>query len=528
MWADAAVAAEMEARVEAVVGRWDDDEPTDRTSEPHLHWTTSNLAEAMPGIQTPLSWTLHSRVADRSGREGFFSIGAFTRSERVPPLRERDRYVRAFLGRAAVQLEFVTRIGDRMPGTTGEKVAENVFGRVPDDVVLEPTKRRYPIVAWRLPTAFATYPRRIRAMTSDYERWYSESVSRVDHLDGPELIALFCEATERFGAGMVLQTIGIFSNMQPVYEALRQTVEGAGAGDVSLLSGAAGGAEMAVINDIWAASRGRIDVSEVARTHGFHGPNEGELESHVWREDDEPLRRIVEQYAQRGDSEEPALRDAEREKLRVAAERELLAAVPRVQRGPTRLVLKFARERLPLRGVAKRSFLQAFDIARATARRAGEGMAADGLLADPDDVFYLTATELAGGPPKDIRDLVAHRRELRASYAEVELPTAWGGMPEVREKRDAEDAANGGDDEPLSGMPVSGGVAEGIARVVTNPDFAEVEPDEILVAHATDPSWSSIMFISSALVMDVGGALSHAAVVARELGIPCVVNTRVG
>jgi len=55
-----------------------------------------------------------------------------------------------------------------------------------------------------------------------------------------------------------------------------------------------------------------------------------------------------------------------------------------------------------------------------------------------------------------------------------------------------------------------------------------VEPGEILVTTTTDPSWASIMFISSALVVDIGGALSHAAVVARELGIPCVVNTRNG
>jgi phosphoenolpyruvate synthase/pyruvate phosphate dikinase len=55
-----------------------------------------------------------------------------------------------------------------------------------------------------------------------------------------------------------------------------------------------------------------------------------------------------------------------------------------------------------------------------------------------------------------------------------------------------------------------------------------VGSDEILVAPTTDPSWSSIMFVSSALVVDIGSALSHAAVVARELGLPCVVNTREG
>ena len=86
-------------------------------------------------------------------------------------------------------------------------------------------------------------------------------------------------------------------------------------------------------------------------------------------------------------------------------------------------------------------------------------------------------------------------------------------------------------DEKLStvaGIGVSAGVVEGLVRVVTEPDFAEVNSDEVLVAPTTDPSWSSIMFVSSALVVDIGSALSHAAVVARELGLPCVVNTRDG
>jgi phosphoenolpyruvate synthase/pyruvate phosphate dikinase len=83
-------------------------------------------------------------------------------------------------------------------------------------------------------------------------------------------------------------------------------------------------------------------------------------------------------------------------------------------------------------------------------------------------------------------------------------------------------------DTKLTGVGVSSGVVEAIAHVVDDPSFADVEPDRVLVAPFTDPSWSSIMFISSALVVDIGGALSHAAVVARELGIPCVVNTRDG
>ena len=55
-----------------------------------------------------------------------------------------------------------------------------------------------------------------------------------------------------------------------------------------------------------------------------------------------------------------------------------------------------------------------------------------------------------------------------------------------------------------------------------------VESGEILVCHTTDPSWAGYFLVASALVIDVGGPLSHGAIVARELGVPCVINTTVG
>ena len=59
-----------------------------------------------------------------------------------------------------------------------------------------------------------------------------------------------------------------------------------------------------------------------------------------------------------------------------------------------------------------------------------------------------------------------------------------------------------------------------------NPDA--LQPDEILVCHVTDPSWSAFFFVAAGVVIDIGGAMSHGAIVARELGIPCVINTMTG
>jgi pyruvate,water dikinase len=122
--------------------------------------------------------------------------------------------------------------------------------------------------------------------------------------------------------------------------------------------------------------------------------------------------------------------------------------------------------------------------------------------------------------------LVRLRRERRDEYETLELPASWQGTPVAKPRPAGKGAAPS--ERLIAGIGASSGIAEGVVRVVHDPAFAEVEPGEILVTATTDPSWASIMFISAALVVDIGGALSHAAVVARELGIPCVVNTRTG
>jgi pyruvate,water dikinase len=139
---------------------------------------------------------------------------------------------------------------------------------------------------------------------------------------------------------------------------------------------------------------------------------------------------------------------------------------------------------------------------------------------ESSDAFYLTADELAAPITTDVRPLISERRATRARYQALTLPAAWTGQPVPQ-------AQLGGDEHirTLTGVGACTGVAEGRAVVVLDPANAEIEPGDILIAHTTDPAWVSLMFLAGALVVDIGGMMSHAAVVARELGIPCVMNT---
>jgi rifampicin phosphotransferase len=485
------------------------------------HWTTDNVGEALPGVTTPLCWTFWGDGMDQMCRDVAYALGIFTRAERAPSKTGADRIVSVFFGRIALRLEWLGTIGDRMPGTSGPDAISGMLGRVPSTMSFHPSRRRWPIVAVRLPLAAVTAPRRIRTQARETARWWKRQVAAAPTADAATARRGLRDGRTRFHDVMTTHGIGLFAVVNPLVQALGTIVDRAGVGDVGLLSGT-GGAEMALVEDLWRASRGLIAIDDVAATHGYHGPREGEIASQVWRENPEPLRHIVAAYSRRGEGDDPIRNNAAARARLPLMQTEVVARFPAVQRPPVHAVLKLAARTIPLRGVGKVSFLQALDGARAWARRLGELSCQEGLLDRPDDIFFLTIDEVLTDIPQDARTLVRQRRRIHAEYSAMRLPASWRGIPE-----------NSGDNSDtdvtvVNGVAASAGVATGIARVVTDPTFADVGDGEVLVANTTDPSWASIMFVSAALVVDIGGTISHAAVVARELGLPCVVNTRSG
>ena len=482
------------------------------------HWSTDNVGEAAPGVLTPLSWSMWGVTGDRMPREVAYRMGIFSAADRrdFPPI------VRPFYGRIALRMEYLAAVGDRMPGANGADMVANMFGRVPQTMTFAPTIRRYPIIAHKLPASMIRAPREVRRRAPHIDAWWRSSIAGLPELSYDASVAVLRDAVRRFDESLTWHSLALLAVVQPLLVELTKLVDRAGVGEVGALSGT-GGAEMAIISDIWKASRGTRTVAEVVANHGFHGPFEGEISSHVWREDPAPLQRMIEGYTTREESESPVLREQLVRQQLPYLQQQVLAALPLARRPAGRLLLTLAERTIPLRGVGKRSFLQSLDVARGTARRIGHHLAERGDLDSPEDVFYLTVDELTGILPTGATDLVARRRARRLEYTTLRLPGSWRGVPSTTSPETVTHA-----DGAITGIGVSSGVAEGIVRVVLDPSFADVEPGEVLVTPTTDPSWASIMFLSSALVIDIGGPLSHAAVIARELGVPCVVNTRSG
>jgi pyruvate,water dikinase len=346
-----------------------------------------------------------------------------------------------------------------MPGTSGEAVARSIIGRVPADIDYRATRRRYPFVAARFPYAFAFTPRRLRAAAASTNRWYQERIDQVETLDLQHAQGLFRESAAVLDLMVTLQVTAVFAVIDPLYEALERLVATTGLGDVALLSGSGGAEVSGIVSDLWAISRERLELDDFVRRHGFHGPGEGELSSTVWREDRRPLARLIGEYASMDDDKDPRRRERQLLTQRADVQRSLVAALPAWQRPAARLVLHLAPARIQLRGVAKRAFLQSFDLARASARQAGRRLVEDGRLAASEDIFYLTKQEFTAIPPADLHALVARRRHEREWHASIGLPSEWTGTPNTAPAH-ARDFGHG-QELVLRGVGVSAGVAEG-------------------------------------------------------------------
>lgn len=485
-------------------------------------WTTVNVSEALPGVATPMGWSVWGPALDGGVRGTFAAFGVLTPHEAAGPHGEHDRLISIFYGRAALRADFMLEMGERLPGTSGADVATALFDAVPPGYVGHPARRFYPRAAVRIPWNMLRSPRLIRAVRADTEPWWRRETATITTATSAQARAVFCAAVDRFTHIMFLHSLVTFAIVQPSYDQLSALVDAAGVG-TGLLSGGADHEETRLVQDLWACSRGKLELAEFVARHGFHGPNEGDITGRVWREDSAPLSRMLESYSALDPDDSPPEREARFEAERQREEIALLGSLSGLRKLKARALLRYARRGIALRGVGKVAFLQSLDVARSAARRLGTILHDEGVFAEPDDIFYLTVDEIRASRWPD-RETITQRRDERERYLKLaELPVHWTGMPEAVPAAESTDFV-----ETLEGVGASAGVVEGRVRVVTDPGDIELEPGEILVARTTDPSWATIMYLSEGLVMDIGGMLSHAAIVARELGVPCVANTKVG
>ncbi|MGH2793927.1 MAG: PEP-utilizing enzyme, partial [Actinomycetota bacterium] len=487
-------------------------------------YTATNTSEAFPGPLTPLSVEVDLRAMRASAEMVGHTIGI------KEPLMSHlwHRSTGMFGHGVYANLSIVHEMAQQMPGYDPEAWNELIFGGADvraDEHAVAPSKAQAARTGLRVVTKLSYYSKEV----ARFERQVPSLT-----LGEAELGAMPDEQLEaRLGLmhDMVVFSWGLAATATAWSAAVFGAIEKKAGSDVaaSIRGGremlASAGALLAV-QQLAAEARKNAPVAEILRSrppvdalaeiratdpgyarrvddvlarHGHRGPWETELSNRMFADAPELLIDSVAKH--------------------LSAPERPVPPIPSLK-GSVRALAKIGHHFMRTRERARDAAMKMTHQYRLAARERGRRLASEGALDEPDDVFYLTLDQVIE-PPADAKAIVARRRAERERLLATKMPITFNGTWEPGSGTAEAQLPPG---STLKGLPASPGVARGSVRILRSGASDDLQPGEVLVARLTDTGWTPLFGYASAVVTDLGGQLSHAAVVAREFGIPCVVQ----
>lgn len=498
-------------------------------------FVATNFSEALPGPATPLSLTAVAPAFAQAGVAAVDFVG-------MTGVARSEAYARMFSiqgHRVYMNVATGAAIGELSPGWDAESFAAQYLGRhiedlpaldfsdLPMDKVegLKGKAAAGAAMGVRLVGVLAGYRRDIDAMLAEVgrlERLVGDPADRSD----AQLESLFSLGYDLQSHGWRLAALGAIlagaaTNTAEQLAGSKGVVASVGEGLTSAegLSGvrrlarlaAADPAVLEVLSSGGTGLYARLQevsprfanaVRDALTIFGHRGPAECELASAVFADDPDLVLRTVGKAATTPERAS-------------AGQQPLAVTVPRRARPAVALARWATGERERDRD----ALVRVINVMRRVAREQGRRLTMAGVLGESGDVFYLTYDELfAPGP--EAREVVVRRRAERERLAAIRMPIAFVAPWEPEPAAPVLEVGG-----RLSGVAAAGGKARGRVRVVTPETAHLLEPDEVMVTQVTDVGYTPLFGHAAAVVTDIGGTLSHAAVVAREFGIPAVCDT---
>lgn len=536
-----------------------------RTGE--IEWTRANLAEVLPDVASPQALSALSDLLNQAERRYM--------GKALAPEHELGPMLKTFAGRLYCNLSQLRRAC--AIGGMSQEVLLKSLGHAeairPSDTAPPPVSVRDRLAALPDFVRLLWSHLRIAAVLRNHDRRTAESLHRLEAVDprGQSDADLWngIEEWSRHGVDF-MQTVlllgGVMTREIPVrricdtvgfpFERLvfpqlavgERSVSAQQAFDLHALADvartelaaarflAAGALDLARLRQTLSGTRFLAAFEQFIDTYGHRGRYESDWSLPRYREDPTPLLIAVRALA--ADQAGPGACEIAARQQREAADAwaafsarlspfQRLTAAPRVRRLIATIKRYYVwRERVR------------FDLVRILAAvRVRHLVLADrfverGWLARRDDYFLLHLEEIGrviGGAldPAALGPIAARRAAEAVDYRSIQMPLLMRESELPRLIRTAGVSRRSADEGPLTGHPVSSGCVEAEVVVVRDPaDFRRMKRGAILVAPATDPSWTPLFTLASGVIVEVGGVLSHASTIAREYGLPALANVK--
>jgi pyruvate,water dikinase len=481
-------------------------------------WVNANIAEAIPGVVSPLTWSI---------------------------VRGFDQWYGNINGKVYSNL---SRKVSFIAALTGKRPAHvlKMLGEMSGPVPMEITIPIYPFRRWQL--LFESLPWLARIgrkmlfslmgmeeylkMTPAWCRQMARRLSKVQ--SEVELLSIWSKEVQPYSAkaGWMLAagSVGIVK-LITLKDKLAELVGTEDANTLlSNLDRKSPLASLGPLRGIAQVAQGRMNREEYLQQYGHRGPHEFELSIPQPAEDPAWLEKQIEEFEKSPIAVEELV--AKQREQYEAAKNRFALRYPRKVKWLERQITKVANGAYR-REATRSEFVRVFGVARAFALRVGE------LTGIGEDVFFLYIWEIVQLLRGDraVLQFIPARKENYAYYKTLPPfpsvirgrfhPTEWLNDPQRRSDfYDSTLPVESFVSETLNGYPGATGRIEGSVRLLKSPDEGEtLQQGEILVAHATNVGWTPLFPRAAAIITDIGAPLSHAVIVARELGIPAVVGT---
>ncbi len=507
--------------------------------------TTCNVGEMLPGAVTPLSLSTSVASIDFGMRKMIVKSGAAKSYDEVP----KESCIAHVGGHLFINLTSLYVMGDAIVGATREGVELSLCDRTLDDYPKPPVKsvptiakinnaRKYFSILLGVKKACRKLDKMSRSLSIaaqdtpealideiGQKLWWLDEAFWLHYIASAQsgsmnsalLLILLAEGmdaeeTKAVLAGVLegidgIESVDILRSLRAVARALIDENPDVSTYDTAQLE--------AYLNTCGGASRQALDALLVR--HGHRAIREAEMRSKSWHMDRASLCSYLRSVILSGGTEASKARSAEKN----------IAALLEGKKGLLRVVIKYiigqARRGVVNREYTKSRSIKVLDVFKAAYWRLADMLAEGGILPESDLMFFLQHDEIVRLIQQDdkalVKKAIARRRRL-AEQVTFQFEEVCAGKPVPV----SAPLFSGGGSE-LSGSSISHGRATGRARVVKCvADAEQLQAGEIMVAAFTDIGWSPYYCLLSALVTEVGSALSHGAVVAREYALPLVSN----
>ena len=546
-----------------------------KTSDRYPIWTRANVGEVFPDPVALATFDFAFQnddglqMSELGFRDAYIRIGAFEESEFDP---DNPVFLGVFGGYTYLNASLMRIFGERAPGLSAQDLDDAFFGvqpgipayeQHPDDPSPEAEARIGEVFGWALTTPdlpdVLAQEQRVNALRDSRPDFESMGDHEIvdwiqDFFDG-EFRELF--AQHIFISFLTTVPLGIVS---AVCEAVGRPTDAmkimAGLGDVESAApsmamwelGRAAAASESVnaafdlgIEGLDARLRNDNDsdienfvaaFDQFLRSYGSRGPNEWEISCPTWETTPNLALAAIDRMRVSPASAAPQDHQAQlaEDRQRLVSEiGAMLEADPEAQ-GQFLAGAHGASVLMPGRERTKTNCVKFIQEARMAARELGQRMVDRGVYPEITSFAMLRFSEQhqAIDNPDGWREIIEQRQEIFDMAAGKQEPFVIVGESEPLSSwpdRDAVTVELLRSGDSIQGLPGCPGVSEGRARVILDShDPTALEPGDVLIAPLTDPSWTPLFVPAAGVVVDGGAALSHAIIVSRELGIPCVVS----